>query len=704
MHRTLARLGIAAVSVLIPCAAAPGDRAPRAPEVETRNGPLPPPLPLFPPDNWWNVDISGWPVDANSANYINFINNGGSCRQMHPDFGGLNTDDPPSGIYGMPYIVVDEVPRKAVQFQYSDESDGVDHATDTSFPFYPIPDQAISQDFWIEGGWPGNRCDIDGDRHMFIVDRNNRHLYELFDVCWNGSNWEAGSGAFFDLRTNSRRPEGWTSADAAGLAILPGLVRYDEAFGPEEIDHAFRFSVQATRGYVYPASHLTCDPAEDPCPQFALPMGARLRLKSSVVLTGYPPYIQKMFRAMQRYGLIVADNGSNMYVQGTHDTRWDNDQLNPAFHSLDACDFEVVQLGHNPPPPAPIVQAVSPASGTTGGGTVVRISGIGFRTGATVSIGGVPATGASVQRSTQIVAVTPAHAAGAVNVVVTNPIGLAGTAVGAYTYCSNAPTAPALTAPLSVPVDSVNGSASVSAAGGTTYRWSLVGGTITAGQDTNAITFAAGPPGTFMGLGVNATASGCASSAATEAVLVDFLDVPDAHLFHDFVLTLARGAITGGCGNGRFCVSSAVTRAQMAVFLLTAKHGPAFAPPPATGTLFADVPAGSFGAAWIEQLAREGITGGCATNPARYCPTAAVGRAEMAVFLVRARYGAGFVPPPAQGVFQDVAASNPFAAWIEKLAADGVTGGCATNPLRYCPATVVSRGQMAVFLVANFGL
>src|SRR5688572_3328899 len=113
MHRNLAALGIAAVSALIPCAAAPEDRAPHAPETETRNGALPPPLPLFPPDNWWNVDISGWPVDANSASYINFINqDNGGCNRLHPDFGGLNTDDPPS-IYGMPFIVVDEVPRKA---------------------------------------------------------------------------------------------------------------------------------------------------------------------------------------------------------------------------------------------------------------------------------------------------------------------------------------------------------------------------------------------------------------------------------------------------------------------------------------------------------------------------------------------------------------------------------------------------------------
>jgi hypothetical protein len=707
MRHTLARLGIAGLCLSIPCLAPAGQDAharaaagsvPPAGETETPNGPLPLPLPLLPPDNWWNLDISGWPVDPNSGTYINFINNGGPCRQLHPDFGG-DSDDFPE-IFGFPFIVVDEVPLKAVEFDFADESDGVDHGNgDTPFPFYPIPDQAITQPKWIEGGYPGNQC-VGGDRHILIVDRNNRNLYELYAMCWDGVRWTGGSGAFFDLETNARRPEGWTSADAAGLAILPGLVRHDEAFGPEEIDHAFRFTVRATNGHVYPASHTACTA----CPANALPMGARLRLKANVDISAHPPYIQKIFRAMKRYGLIVADNGSDMFISGAYDTRWDNDELNPAFHGLTACDFDVITLGHNPPPPAPVAQGVTPATGTTAGGTVVLIDGVGFRTGATVSIGGAAATGVSVQRSTQVLATTPAHAAGPVSVVVTNPGGLAGTLASGFTFCAGAPAAPALTAPLSVPVDSVNGTASVPAAGGTTFRWSLRGGLITAGQDTNAVTFSAGTPGTFMTIGVTATSAGCASAAAAATVMVDFLDVPASHIFHDFVRTLARTGITGGCGNGRFCESSSVTRAQMAVFLLTAAHGPAFVPPPATGTMFADVPANAFAAAWIEQLAREGITGGCATAPLRYCPTAPVSRGEMAVFLVRARYGGAFVPPPATGVFADVPASNPFAAWIEKVFADGVTGGCASNPLRYCPTTLVSRGQMSVFLVANFGL
>ena len=153
------------------------------------------------------------------------------------------------------------------------------------------------------------------------------------------------------MNTNNRRPDTWTSADAAGLAILPGLVRYDEVYDPTvtEIRHAFRVTVRATNGYVYPASHRAGSTSG------ALPMGARLRLKASVDVTQRTsdPNVQKIFRAMQKYGLIVADNGSDMYVTGTYDTRWNNDILNPAFRNLTANDFEVVQLGYNPPTAGP---------------------------------------------------------------------------------------------------------------------------------------------------------------------------------------------------------------------------------------------------------------------------------------------------------------------------------------------------------------
>jgi hypothetical protein len=309
----------------------------------TIGGPLPGPLPIFPGDNWWNLDISTAPVDPASAAYVNFI---GPTKGMHPDFGG-DVSAGSAEVYGFPYAVVDStVPLRTVQFQYADESDGVNHATNQSVPFYPIPDEAITQPHWVEGGEPGNLDRRNNsDRHLLIVDRDRRYLYELYNVFYDGSQWHAGSGAFFDMNVNGRRPEGWTSADAAGLAILPGLVRHDEVFGAGEIGHAFRVTVRATNGSVFPASHRAGGTTG------ALPMGARLRLKASKNLAGFAPEVQKIFRAMQRYGLIVADNGSDLFVSGTYDTRWDNGVLNPAFSALKASDFEVITLGYRPAAP-----------------------------------------------------------------------------------------------------------------------------------------------------------------------------------------------------------------------------------------------------------------------------------------------------------------------------------------------------------------
>lgn len=304
-----------------------------------RGGELPGPLPLFPPTNWWNTDISAAPVDPNSAAFIQFI---GSTRSLHPDFGG-DSGDPLYPIYGIPYVVVAGTqPLVPVTFEYDDESDRGAPGRPAG---YPIPEEAKTQEKWIEGGLAGNDPRAEGDRHMLIVDRDNRMLFELYALRWNtqAGRWEAGSGAVFPLDSNTRRPDGWTSADAAGLAILPGLVRYDEVFGPDPIRHAFRVTVRRTNGYVWPASHRVGDTTG------ALRMGARLRLKASRDISGFPEPVRKIFQAMKTYGLIVADNGSDLYVTGTYDTRWNNDVLNPAFRALRASDFEVVQLGWQPP-------------------------------------------------------------------------------------------------------------------------------------------------------------------------------------------------------------------------------------------------------------------------------------------------------------------------------------------------------------------
>jgi hypothetical protein len=282
---------------------------------------------VFPPGNWWNLDIRQAPLDPQSAAMIAWI---GETRQVHPDFG------PPP--YGIPYIGVGgEQPLLPVFFSpYGSQSDA---GAPGQPPGYPIPDQARTQPNWIEGGVAGGGTS--GDRHLIVIDRDRWLLFETWATRWDPADlrWEAGSGATFDLASNDRRPEGWTSADAAGLAIFPGLVRVDELLSPLPIRHAFRVTVRATNGYVWPASHQAGNTAGAP------PMGTRLRLKASVSLAGYPPEIQKIFQAMKTYGLIVADNGTDLYVTGTMDPRWDNDVLNPAFHSLHASDFEVIQLG-----------------------------------------------------------------------------------------------------------------------------------------------------------------------------------------------------------------------------------------------------------------------------------------------------------------------------------------------------------------------
>jgi hypothetical protein len=293
---------------------------------------------VFPASNWWNLYVGNAPVDPNSQDTIDWISgrtpqNPGATRQLHPDFG------PPP--YGIPYVGVDGTqPLLPVTFVlYGNESDP---GAPGMPPGYPIPVEARTLPNYIEGGVAGGGPS--GDRHLLLIDRDNWLLFETWATRWNSTlmRWEAGSGAVFNLATNDRRPEGWTSADAAGLAIFPGLIRGDEVFGPDEIGHAFRFTTRATNGHVWPASHTAGSDPDAP------PMGTRLRMKASTDISGYTPELQKIFRAMKNYGLILADNGTDMYIQGTMDPVWDNDILNPAFHSLHADDFEVIELGWNP--------------------------------------------------------------------------------------------------------------------------------------------------------------------------------------------------------------------------------------------------------------------------------------------------------------------------------------------------------------------
>ena len=275
------------------------------------------PCSLLPPDNIWNARIDSLPVHPLSDDYIDAI---GREVTFHPDFGSGIWPPEDGGPIGIPYVVVPaDQPGVPIDFYYPDESDP---------GLYPIP-----PDPPIEGG-PAS----DGDRHILIVQEGTCLLYEVYDAHPRGDGgWDAGSGAIFNLRSNALRPAGWTSADAAGLPILPGLVRYDEV-AAGAITHALRFTAAETqRAFVWPARHFASDLDDERFP----PMGQRFRLRADYDLSGFDPAIQVILRAMQRYGIILADNGSPWYVSGAPDERWDNDVL----HQLDrliGADFEAV--------------------------------------------------------------------------------------------------------------------------------------------------------------------------------------------------------------------------------------------------------------------------------------------------------------------------------------------------------------------------
>ncbi|HEX7122954.1 MAG TPA: hypothetical protein VF178_11330 [Gemmatimonadaceae bacterium] len=273
---------------------------------------------VFPPDNPWNTDISAEPVDPNSDALIAAC---GATRSLHPDFGTTYDGVP----WGIPYVVVrGDQPRVPVTFYYDDESDPGP---------YPIPPDAP-----IEGGPAAT-----GDRHVLVLDIDNWMLYELFDArpVNGGASWTAGSGAIFDLSSNVLRPAGWTSADAAGLPIFPGLVRYDEAVIKGEITHALRFTCPVTRrAYVHPARHYASTRTDPNLP----PMGMRVRLKASVDISGFPPEVQVILTALKKYGMILADNGGGFFVSGAPDPRW-NDANIDTMKQIKGSDFEVVSMG-----------------------------------------------------------------------------------------------------------------------------------------------------------------------------------------------------------------------------------------------------------------------------------------------------------------------------------------------------------------------
>ncbi|MBI3723439.1 hypothetical protein HY251_05735 [bacterium] len=309
-----------------PSSSAPSAPPPPAPPPPSTPPPPPPPPPppatspedpgiVFPADNPWNTDISAFPVHPLSDTYIASI---GAAKGLHPDFGS----DPLGGI---PYVFVKGTQATVpISFTYADESDPGP---------YPIPSDAP-----IEGGSAAT-----GDRHVIVLDKDNHKLYEMFNSFPDSTTggWKCDSGAIFDLMSDALRPDGWTSADAAGLPIFPGLVRYYEAVTKGEIKHALRFTVSKTqKGYIHPATHYASASTSPSLP----PMGLRLRLKASVDISGFPSEVKVILLALKKYGMIVADNGSDWFISGAPDSRWSDDSLSK-IKTVMGSDFEVVDTG-----------------------------------------------------------------------------------------------------------------------------------------------------------------------------------------------------------------------------------------------------------------------------------------------------------------------------------------------------------------------
>jgi hypothetical protein len=307
----------------------------------------------FPSNNLWNTDITNAPVDPNSANYINYI---GSTVPLHPDFG--------AGLYdgqhmGIPYqIEAGSQPMVPVRLTaYGSQSD--------PGPM-PIPASAL-----IEGyPRPGN-----GDRHVLVLDQGGCWLYELYHARFNNGAWSAGSSAIWDMTINEQRPYTWTSADAAGLPIFVGLVRYDEV-AAGAINHAVRFTVPTTQeAFTPPASHWASSVTDTNAP----PMGMRMRLKASFDISSFSPANQVILKALQHYGMILADNGSAIYITGMPDPSWSNNDLHN-LGSITAADFDVVQVSpiytpaNVPTGPSPVVASFTANPTTVSSGQPVTLS------------------------------------------------------------------------------------------------------------------------------------------------------------------------------------------------------------------------------------------------------------------------------------------------------------------------------------------
>jgi|GEM_PF-1802443 len=560
-------------------------------------GSLPPPAPLasmfgpcpaFPQNSFWNTPVDTLPVHPSSSAWINSI---GASRGFHMDFGSGTWAGGPIGI---PFNIISgaSATKYTVDFYYPGDSDPGP---------YPIP-ASPKQEFG-------------SDHHILIVDTDDCKLYELYDASLQGTQWLGGSGAIWDLNANNLRTDTWTSADAAGLPILPGLARYEEV-AAGVIQHALRFTTNCTANYyIWPARHV----AQSGSCANPVPFGARFRLKSSFNISGFSPQARILLQAMKTYGIVLADNGSPWYVSGAPDQSWNNTVL----HELD-----VVQ-GNN-------FEAVD-TSGLM----------IDYNSGATnyyaqdTQINSYPSNPAASTSAT--FAFSRASAAypfeckldSAAFQPCTSPITYTGLTLGSHTFS----------------VHAVNGT-TVLDVHPPSYTWQIQ----------------------------------------------TFLDVPPSYWAASYIDRLSASAITSGCGFENYCPEQPVTRAQMAVFLERGIHGSSF-DPGLPAITFTDTTT-NWARYWIEALRTDGITSGCGLNT--YCPETVVTRDQMAVFLLRAEHSKTYLPPHVTNRFLDIPAGYWAADWIEQLANESITSGCSLTA--YCPATPVTRAQMAVFLVRTFSL
>ncbi|HEY3204864.1 MAG TPA: S-layer homology domain-containing protein, partial [Thermoanaerobaculia bacterium] len=367
--------------------------------------------------------------------------------------------------------------------------------------------------------------------------------------------------------------------------------------------------------------------------------------------SGFDPYVQKIFRAMKTYGLIVADNGTDMYIGGTWDDRWDNGVLNPAFNPLTAADFEVVQLSWQPP-------LASELSVDTRAGGSSNQNGV-FEPGETV-------------------VVDPSwQGNGSTSPLTSTASGFGGPPGATYSIAD---------ASAAYGTPAAGQAADCFDATGDCFALSL----------SNPAT----RPSAHWDAAFTETVNGAVLKTWTLHVGKSFGDVPATDPFYEDVETLLHDGITAGCGGVSYCPNASVTRSQMAVFVLKSKLGALYVPPAGSGAVFADVPPGAFALDWIEDLAASGISAGCGGS--NFCPSVPVTRSQMAVFLLKGKHGSLYAPPAAAGIFPDVPVSSPFAPWIEELYNEGITAGCGGG--NFCPDMPNTRAQMAAFLKTTFGL